>query len=210
MKYSEAFNLRLNKRYADEYLNGTLIVPGREFWFENKNGVFEIVIESVDDDMVYIRPIHEKDKEPWTLDNLYLFDMEYVQQLYKKASELGNISEINFKDVNLDIEGIYILHDTECDEKHGFYVGQAKHIGWRMLDHNQESGQQVIDKAIASGKVFTLQTITLEQSDYTNLNALEAAFIAYFQSYHKFGAGGFNQDRGTNGPGSTSKGKRMI
>ena len=44
---------------------------------------------------------------------------------------------------------------------------------------------------------YTLTFIPLDDSGYSNLNALETAFIAYFNSKKR----GYNKTRGNNGPG---------
>lgn len=200
---------RLNDSWAEKYKQGTLLGQGRRFWHENWTGMHEIEIIQTKGEKVTIKYLEDDHKETWTLDNLYIFDKDHVARIYQNAIDYGKISKVNFKDVELNTEGIYILHNDKCDDKHGYYVGQAKHIGWRMLDHNHKSGHQDIEKAIAQGSHFSIKIVKLEGSGYNNLNALEAAFIAYFKSFHKFG-GGYNKTRGTNGPGNTRTGKRVI
>ena len=209
MSDSELFVRRLNDTWAEEYKQGMLLCQGRKFWHENLNGINEIEIIQTKGEMVTIKYLKDDYEETWTLDNFYIFDKDHVARIYRNAIDYGEISKVNFKDFECNTEGIYILHNDNCDDKHGYYVGQAKHIGWRMLDHNHKSGHQDIEKEIAKGSHFSIKILKLEGSGYSNLDALEAACIAYFKSFYKFG-GGYNKTRGMNGPGNTRTGKRAL
>lgn len=85
-------------------------------------GIHEIEIIQTKFEKVTIKYLEDDHKETWTLDNLYIFDKDHVAKIYQNAIDYGKISKVNFKDVELNTEGIYILHNDECDDKHGYFM----------------------------------------------------------------------------------------
>lgn len=165
----------------------------------------------------------------FTLDNFFIFNKEHLDKLYNAAKEFDSQTSSFEDYKALDMACVYIMHDKSCDENNGYYVGQAKNGSWRMKDHLQNSqnalrnlleleksklkqdekmqGIQKVEKLMGEGMKYTLRFIPLEGSGYVHnkekiecaLNALEACFIAHFNSFHN----GYNHTRGNNGPGQS-------
>lgn len=185
MYYCKEFADKLNDSFLKKYIEGTLLRPGEIFKFENLNNVFDIEILSFDGK--YIEFIIENHTETWTIDNFYIFDNIHLEKLFDNAKIYKydiNSPVLNWKGVS----GVYILHD---EEENKYYVGQSKNINSRLLEHSH-GNSSLIDKRLHETNNFTLRCIKLKGSGYSNLNALESAFIAYLKS--KFN--GYNKTAG--------------
>ncbi|HAE51762.1 MAG TPA: hypothetical protein DCG30_00720 [Ruminococcus sp.] len=196
----EIFEKKLDSEYLKRFKNNELLKRGEVFEWENLNGVYWVTIFDFDGINVNIKINAENRNVKYTLNNFYIFNRKHLHKLLSRA-EVYNSRTIDINSIESvkntfpEHEGVYIVHDLESD-KH--YIGKAEHIMWRMKDHffDRKSTSE-IDKCIQNGKPFIIYTIPLADSGYSNLYALETAFIAYFNSYHT----GYNLTRGNNGAG---------
>ncbi|MBR1393678.1 MAG: GIY-YIG nuclease family protein [Ruminococcus sp.] len=215
----DKFEERLDNEYLELFKNDKLLIPGKELDWGNLNNVFKIKIISYDKEevkvtfLVYEAAAENKvSKHTFTLDNFFIYNRDHLDALYKAAKEYDSkIHTINDY-IATDCKCVYIIKDKNNPK---YYVGQAEHGSWRLLDHlgnaknyiskseysadekEKQRNIQKIDRLIAEGLEYTLRFVPLEGSGYSEVNALEAAFIAYFNSYHQ----GYNCTRGNNGPG---------
>ena len=88
-----------------------------------------------------------------------------------------------------DYTGVYILHNVTQDK---YYIGQAKSVLQRVTAHLTGHGNGDVYADYKYGNVFRVKTITLAQSGYDSLNALERDLIANYDAYTK----GYNRTRG--------------
>jgi len=191
--YCKEFAVKLNEDFLEKYEKDTLLTNERKFKFENLNNVFDVEIISFDGKYVEFKV--ENHIEKWTIDNFYIFDDAHLKTLFDKA-EVYKYDDINSYDFKKfwNVSGVYILHDKEEDK---YYVGQSKNINERLCGHSYDSrnineNSSLIDKRLHETNNFTLKCIKLEGSGYSNLDALETAFIAYLKSYFC----GYNKTRG--------------
>lgn len=88
-----------------------------------------------------------------------------------------------------DFTGCYILHNVTKDK---YYVGQGKSVLQRVKQHLTGHGNGDVYADYKFGDTFTVKTISLAQSGYNSLNALERDLIASHNAYTK----GYNRTRG--------------
>lgn len=213
---------RLNENYKSMFDGDKqkLLTKGQIYYWENLNGIFNIKILSYDSESMIVTfeiidNTADTSVQKFTLNNFFIFDKEHMEHLYNNAKEFDSevFSNNDINDIkDYDTECVYIMHNKASDDYSDYYVGQAKHGSWRFKDHLQNAASgikgntkrkktkkaeiQEIEKAMNEMN-YTLRFIELESSGFSNLNALEASFIACFNSFHK----GYNKTRGNNGPG---------
>ena len=193
----KVFEERLDSEYLDLFTKGELFKAGNILDWENLNGTNKITVLSYDGIKVSFKVNSTGKIESFTLDNLYVFNKAHLESLLN--TEVYDSTKHTLDDyIHIDCNCIYIIHDKDCDENSGYYVGQAEHGSWRIKDHLQNSSVGEIDKRIHEGMKYTLRFIRLEGSGYNCLDSLESAFIAYYNSFHT----GYNRTRGNNGPGN--------
>ncbi|MBR6337145.1 MAG: GIY-YIG nuclease family protein [Ruminococcus sp.] len=212
----EAFMKRLTRDWKAKYIEGKLLEPGKRFMFVNKNGKHSIEIVSYDEDNVEVEILisDENTKELWTLDNLFIFDSEYIQHLCENAKDYRLLNEDKWKGENYIMEpGVYILHNVDEPSDKGYYIGQAKGksggLSGRLYDHERDSDSR-IDKAIHDNKQFSLKVINIADTDYDEINALEAALIGHYNSYCGWSKEGYNANRGQNCAGQRAYTPNLI
>lgn len=213
---------RLDEDYKTEFSQNKLLIEGRSFDWENLNDVYKAKILSYDQNsktvkFEFMEKENEKSIQEFTLNNFYIFNKEHIEYLYSIAKEFDSEKDSWNDYGEIDTECVYIIHNKSSDNETGYYVGQAKHGSWRFKDHIQNAISvvkgnvnkkkkkteiQEIEKMM-SQTTYTLRFIELKGSGFSNLNALESAFIAYFNSFHT----GYNKTRGNNGPGNVKKTK---
>ena len=198
-KAREIFEKKLDREYLTRFKNNELLKKGEVFKWENLNGVFSVTILDFDGVNIKFEVNSEKRKENYTINNFYIFNEKHLDKLLSRAdryySENIDINNIqSTKNAFPEYEGVYIIHDLEL-KKH--YVGKSKCIIRRMKEHFNYPENE-IDKRIMKGIPFEIRTIPFADSGYSNLDALETAFIAYFNSRKT----GYNIQRGNNGAGN--------
>ncbi len=194
----DVFDSAVSKSIAEKRKTGELFKKGNQLIWTNLNGDYLITIcefknngmvrFTVNEKVVPYKGTSSLENEsyhvPLSIDKMYILDKEGLDELYNNAREFNN------KEDAPEIAGVYILQD-ETNQK--FYVGQAKNIKWRMYDHYQKSSYSEIDNRLyKEDEIISKKYIPLAGSGYSNLDALEVAFIAYFDSYHN----GYNSTRG--------------
>lgn len=218
LEAKKKFKKRLDKEYLELFKKGELLVPGKELDWENLNNVFKIKILSYDEEELKVTfRVYEDDAKSkttdltFTLDNFFVFNRAHLKKLYMSGKEYDSERDTWENYANYDSECVYIIHNKSSDDESDYYVGQAQHGSWRMKDHLQNAVSGVKGYSISKKKRteiqeierimsqinYTLRFIERKDSGYSNLNALEAAFIAYYNSFHN----GYNKTRGNNGPG---------
>lgn len=205
------FKLRLDNEYLKLFENGKLLVPGNELKIENLNTVYNVVVDEYDMEkaLVTLHNVQSNKREKWTLDNLFILNYAHFEKMYNSNDtiDFGLFQEMKWSDEYVEDYGIYILHNKTMDDDKGFYVGQAKgksgKLSGRLYDHKHDSSNLIIDKEIHNGVPFSIKVMLLSKSGYSNIDALEAAGIAYFMSYKTYGKNGYNGNRGQNCAGSS-------
>lgn len=89
--------------------------------------------------------------------------------------------------------GVYILHNETKDL---YYVGQAQKILDRVNNHFTGKGNGDVYADYKYGDVFTIQMISLLESDCDTLNELERETIDAYDAVKK----GYNKKRGNKNP----------
>ena len=195
---NKRFEARLDNEYLELFKKNELFKEGNILDWENLNGTDQITVLSYDGIKVSFKNNASGKVETFTLNNLFIYNKAHLESLLK--TEVYDSEKHTLEDyLHIDYDCIYIIHDKNCDESTGYYVGQAKHGSWRIKDHFHNSSVGKIDKLIHEGMRYSLRFIPLEGSGYSSLNALETAFIAYYNSFHT----GYNKTRGNNGPGNS-------
>lgn len=194
----DIFDSAVSKSIAEKRKAGELFKKGNQLIWTNLNGDYLITIDEFKNNGMVRFTVNEKvipykgssssENEsyhaPLSIDKMYVLDKKGLDELYNNAQEFNN------KEDAPEIAGVYILQD-KTNQK--FYVGQAKNIKWRMYDHYQKSSNSEIDNRLyKEDEIISKKYIPLAGSGYSNLDALEVAFIAYFDSYHN----GYNSTRG--------------
>lgn len=197
------FIARLDEDYLKRFVYGNLLCAGSILDWENLNGTQSITVLDFDGVSVKFKYNEEVGQSEFTLNNFYIFNRSHIDSLLKNAAVFQS-GEYPLSDIP-EYAGVYVIHDTKTDK---VYVGQGDPIMWRIKDHinptyMKDEGKNEIDRRIQSGAAHTISTIPLSGSGYTNLDALETAVIAYYNSYHK----GYNKTRGNNGPGEQCRTK---
>lgn len=88
-----------------------------------------------------------------------------------------------------DFTGIYILHNVTKDQ---YYVGQSVRVIGRVTQHLTGHGNGDVYADFKYGDEFTVKTISLVDSGYQSIDALERHAI---DTYHAFNLG-YNRTRG--------------
>ncbi|MGN0470701.1 MAG: YqiA/YcfP family alpha/beta fold hydrolase [Acutalibacteraceae bacterium] len=185
-KAVDTFCSCVNKQLVQRLKSGNLLKSGNKLTWVNLNGKHNITVNEYDKEKAIVTYTveGEDEKRQSRLDKFYILDKEYVSSLYDKAGTF------NDKNDAPDVRGVYILWNTKEDK---YYVGQAKNIRWRMCDHYHKNSQSKFDRLFRSeNNNFSKKYIPLDGSGFSDLDALETAFIAYFDSYNK----GYNKTRG--------------
>ena len=212
----DSFKRRLTKKHCNEFDNNQLLVPGRIFMFENWTGVHEAEIMLYDKEnlTVQFRNLFYNIEEKWTLNNLFIFDEEYLKTICAQAEDYGLLTDDKWKNENYIMDaGVYILHNDNKPIDRGYYIGQAKGksggLSGRLCDHVKNEDSK-IDKAIKENEPFSLKVIKLANTDYEEINALEVALIAYYKSWYKWNKDGYNANRGPNCAGERAITKELL
>jgi hypothetical protein len=90
---------------------------------------------------------------------------------------------------NDDITGVYVLHNESNDKS---YVGQSVRVYHRVHAHLTGRGNGDVYADYKHGDKFDIRAITLAESGYPSLNALEKDAI----SAHRARTKGYNKQRG--------------
>jgi len=91
--------------------------------------------------------------------------------------------------LTLNYPGVYILHNKTKDL---YYVGQGTKVLNRVYAHFTGRGNGDVYADYKYGDKFTIRTIALKNSGFSNLNDLERYCISYYNAYYK----GYNKTRG--------------
>ncbi|MDD6489192.1 MAG: GIY-YIG nuclease family protein [Clostridia bacterium] len=185
-KAVDTFCSCVNKQLVQRLKSGDLLKSGNKLTWVNLNGKHNITVNKYDKEKAIVTYTveGEDEKRQSQLDKFYILDIEHLSSLYDKAGSF------NDKNDAPDVRGVYILWNTKEDK---YYVGQAKNIRSRMCDHYHKSSQSKFDRLFRSeNNNFSKKYIPLESSGFSDLDALETAFIAYFDSYNKV----YNERRG--------------
>ena len=88
-----------------------------------------------------------------------------------------------------DFTGIYIIHNMT---KNIYYVGQSKTVLKRVTSHFGGHGNGDIYADLKYGDAFSVKAISLADSGYINLDALERDAIQAYDAFEN----GYNKNRG--------------
>lgn len=91
--------------------------------------------------------------------------------------------------LTMNYPGVYILHNKT---KNLYYVGQGKQVLNRVYAHFTGHGNGDVYADYKYGDLFTIRTIKLEGSGFSNLNDLERYCIRAYNAYTR----GYNRTRG--------------
>lgn len=177
----------VNRQLVQRLESDDLLQSGNEFIWVNSNGKHNITVNEYDkaNAVVTYTVEGENEKSYSRLGNFYLLDEEHLKSLYDEAKTFNN------KEDAPNVKGVYILYNTKEDK---YYVGQAENIKWRMCDHYHKSSPSEFDQIFrANDSDFSKKYVPLYISGFSDLNALETAFIAYFDSFNK----GYNKTKGS-------------
>lgn len=119
------------------------------------------------------------------LDNLNNFAREMTPEefLKKRVEVLDRNSKLH------DFTGIYILENKTHDK---FYVGQSISLFRRAGSHFTGEGNKDIYEDYSRGDEWTIKLISLSDSGFKSINALEKHFIEYHHSTYN----GYNRTIG--------------
>lgn len=107
----------------------------------------------------------------------------------------GGVSPREFLDVRDalrrkgDFTGIYVLHNKT---KEMYYVGQSTRVVGRLCQHLTGHGNGDVYADLKYGDAFEISVVSLTQSGYESLDALERDAIDAFDAYGR----GYNRTRG--------------
>lgn len=88
-----------------------------------------------------------------------------------------------------NFEGVYIIFN---ETKGMYYIGQSIKVLDRVNTHFVGRGNGDVYADYKYGDSFKIRIISLENSDFQNLNELERAMIKKYNAYYK----GYNKTRG--------------
>lgn len=91
--------------------------------------------------------------------------------------------------LTMNYPGVYILHNKT---KNLYYVGQGKQVLNRVYAHFTGHGNGDVYADYKYGDLFTIRTIRLQGSGFSNLNDLERYCIRAYNAYSR----GYNRTRG--------------
>ena len=103
-----------------------------------------------------------------------------------RSASLGGRKRYALK---LNYAGVYIIHNKT---KNLYYVGQGKQVLNRVYAHFSGRGNGDVYADYKYGDQFTIRTIALKNSGFSNLNELERYCISYYNAYYH----GYNKTRG--------------
>ncbi|GEM_PF-503598 len=199
---AEIFASRLNYKLKQDFTSGTFFQPGKKYDWEHAGGTCpqQIEIISFDGNYVKFRRFDGIGDEivTFTLDNLYLFDRNHLQTVYDNAKEFDYYSLLRESHEILNHQGVYILHQSDADATSGYYVGKATHLLDRLRQHYSAKYPNDMEKLLQNNHPFTVRCIPFRYSGYSSVEALETAFIAFFNSARNPEC--FNQNIGWHGP----------
>lgn len=88
-----------------------------------------------------------------------------------------------------DFTGVYVIHNKTKDM---YYVGQSTRVVGRLIQHLTGYGNGDVYADYKYGDDFELNVVSLRESGYDSLDALERDTIAAYDAYDK----GYNRTRG--------------
>ena len=88
-----------------------------------------------------------------------------------------------------DFTGVYVIHNKTRDM---YYVGQSTRVVGRLTQHLTGYGNGDVYADYKYGDDFEVNVVTLRESGYDSLDALERDTIAAYDAYDK----GYNRTRG--------------
>lgn len=88
-----------------------------------------------------------------------------------------------------DFTGVYVIHNKTKDM---YYVGQSARVVGRLIQHLTGCGNGDVYADYKYGDDFELNVVSLRESGYDSLDALERDTIAAYDAYDK----GYNRTRG--------------
>ncbi|MGN1458180.1 MAG: YqiA/YcfP family alpha/beta fold hydrolase [Acutalibacteraceae bacterium] len=186
-KAVDTFCSCVNKQLVQRLESGDLLKSGNKLTWVNQNGKHNITVNEYDKTTAKVTYTveGEDEKRQSRLDKFYILDKEHLKSLYDKAGSF------NDKNNAPNIRGVYILWNTKEDK---YYVGQSKNIRGKICEHYDKNSQSGFDRLFRSANDnFLMRYVALDGSGFSDSDALETAFIAYFDSYNK----GYNKTRGS-------------
>lgn len=90
---------------------------------------------------------------------------------------------------NGDFTGVYVIHNTT---RNLYYVGQSVRVVGRVTQHLTGHGNGDVYADLKYGDAFEISVVSLTQSGYESLDALERDAIDAFDAYGR----GYNRTRG--------------
>lgn len=119
------------------------------------------------------------------MDNVHNFSKEMTPTEFLEIREgvLNRSSGVH------DFTGIYILENKTHDK---FYVGQSISVFKRAGSHFTGQGNKDIYEDYMSGDIWTVRLVSLANSGFKSINALEKHFIEYHHSTYN----GYNKTVG--------------
>lgn len=125
--------------------------------------------------------------------SIYYSQMDDLNNYPKEMDPVEFITlakEVNDKNSELhDFTGIYILENKTHDK---FYVGQSISLFKRVSNHFTGKGNADIYSDYMAGDVWSIKLISLSNSGFKSINALEKHFIEYHHSTYN----GYNRTIG--------------
>lgn len=88
-----------------------------------------------------------------------------------------------------DFTGVYVIHNKTKDM---YYVGQSARVVGRLIQHLTGCGNGDVYADYKYGDDFELNVVSLRESGYDSLDALERDTIAAYDAYGR----GYNRTRG--------------
>lgn len=91
--------------------------------------------------------------------------------------------------LDFDFTGVYLIHNLTLNK---YYAGQSLHVLKRVNDHFNGKGNPDLFFDYRIGNVFSIETISLTESKYLSLNALERDVINKYGCFNH----GYNKKLG--------------
>ena len=126
------------------------------------------------------------------LSNEYEFSHKQSKNLLDGEISITPHSFFLLKNTLVDFTGVYILLN-EANGKN--YVGQSKSVIRRVNSHFTGHGNGDIYADYCRGDTFKIRLLSLTNSKYQSLDALERDMISLYDAY----ANGYNKTRGNQG-----------
>lgn len=178
------YNKRLQESYDDEFYDVLVRLNGAERELADTMWRNFVTLPDVTVSWSYSTPAGRKYYEN---SKSIRIDFEKMGQTPEDFVDLATWEK--FEAYKCNYTGIYIMYNADNGK---YYVGQAKNVAKRVLQHINGKGNPDLYYDMRNGDNISVHTENLSESEYDNLDEFESEMIRIYEASTK----GYNRNKG--------------